>query len=177
MSKLKLLQTLTVAPYTTRIMTQASVRPVYYNVNRKRKGKVPPGMMKRLRAGKLTKDNKGFVLRDGEKILANPRTAGKPKFITIAGNQFTSGFANFGHRNAVVVQLKDYLRPYVEQQLAPFDDFPLYVTFTLYMCMDGQDAFDLSNLWFWSKYMEDILFEPELGIIPDDEWKDIHLTW
>ena len=171
--KLPLLQELVVAPYTTTIMTDHSIKKVFYNVKRKKKGKVPPGMLKKIEEGKLQVDSKGFVLNDGERIIANKRTFGKERYMTIAGNQFTTGFSNYGHRNAVVTNVKAYLRPYIEQQLAPFQLFPLYITCHLYLYMGNQTSFDLSNLWFWSKYMEDILFECDQNgnsLIPDDEW-------
>jgi len=171
---MELLQTLK-TPILTQVQTSKAVRPVYYSVRRKKKYKIGVRLQKKIDDGIYTIPEKGkdrgFVLdENGNRIVANKRTAGKPRMHTVAGNEFVTGFANFGHRNSVVSAIKATLLPFMEDQLVRFEKYPLYINWYMVDNFDNNKiSFDLSNMWFWNKYMEDNL--SDLGFIPDDEWK------
>ena len=171
--KLEKLQTLTVAPYTNKILTDHAVAPRYYNVKRKKAGKPTKTIKKKIETGLYKVDKKGFVLDPlGEKMIANKRTVGKPRYQIVKGNAFTTGFYSPGYRNATVKIIKNFLSPFIKDQLTVFNKLPLYIDFKLYLDVSKETAkFDLSNLWFWNKYMEDLLFEDdENPLIPDDNY-------
>lgn len=153
-----LLDTVVIEEYPTRIKVADKIRPKYY----KRGMKLPKT---------YTKENgytfkNGYLYKNGEKVLKNSRTAGKPRYESLAGNKFSYGQWHHHKRAKVVRGLKEIYIEKIGDQISPFDpsDFPLRVEWDLYTTIE--DMQDLSNLWFYYKYFEDSLVD--IGILPDD---------
>lgn len=120
---------------------------------------------------------KGYLVdEDGERVIANPRTAGTRSYEHLSGNRFTTGMP-YQLRSKLVHGLKDFYRPFIQDQLEPIpeDQLPVRVEWICHTPVDGKNDFDLSNFWFYYKYFEDCLTEtedpdgnPVKQIIPDD---------
>ncbi len=118
------------------------------------------------------------ILRDqnNEKVIANPKVVGTPRYEILSGNKIVTGYGSHHTRNKVSNALKDFFRPFA-RTLAPFEeeDFPLRVEWDFYTSLDRIN-FDLSNFWFYYKYFEDSLHEKKnpvtkeelIPILPDD---------
>lgn len=183
------LQTLTIPKYKTKVKTSERRRKKYYNkydskgVSRSYEDydgetiPIPKTYMKKVREGVWDWNSNGYLIdENGERVVANPRAAGTPNYESLSGNNFSSGYVKPIVRAKLVAALKDFYRPFVQEQLEPFDeeDFPLAVQWKCYTTLD-RSSFDLSNFWFYYKYLEDCLHEEEDGdgnpvtqIMPDD---------
>lgn len=200
------LQTITIPEYMTKVKTSESRRAKYYNkYDGKGKSKTwdydtlegkyepikedydgppfklpaPKTKLIKLYEGDYEWNSQGY-LRDkktGDRIIANPRSAGTPNYEPLSGNKLSSGYGNPIVRAKLVGALKDFYRPFVQDQLVPFNDtdFPLTVEWECYTQVNRSHRFDLSNFWFYYKYFEDCLTEEEdnngnavTQMIPDD---------
>jgi hypothetical protein len=104
----------------------------------------------------------------GEPIVANPRTAGTPKFKKINGQELYAGNIPPILRSIMIGQMKDFFRPYF-MSVFPIQDnqFPILVELEIHAPV-GDNNFDIDNLaWVYTKVILDILVETE--VIPDDK--------
>lgn len=131
----------------------------------------PKTKLAKVYSGEYKWNSQGYLQEvDGDRILANPRSAGKPNYYNLSGNKFISS-KNVHLRNKLKNGLKSFYKPFIESQLRPFenDEFPLGITWKIFTVPDRNgNLFDLSNLFFYRKYFEDALFDVEPPIIPDD---------
>ena len=181
---MELLQTLIIPQYQAEVQISKSQQKKFYK--KKRGGfyprKLPKTYRDKLANGLYSIGSDGLVLNEkGQPILANPGKAGKPKIKKLNGNEFASGFSTHFIRAKLVNAMKDFYRPIVREQMIPFqqEDYPLWVDWHLYTTIKPR-LFDLTNMWFYWKYLEDCLFETEDPdghpldpIIPDDNIKYI----
>lgn len=180
--KLEHLQTLEIPQYLTKVKTSDSQRRKYY---RKRKAKAGPrkGQLiwkprkltekrkQKLKEGTWNVDSDGYLRNeDGDRIVANPRSAGTPNYEPVSGNRFSSGM-HHRTRMTLIEGIKDFYRPFV-QQMEPFTDFPIMVVWEFHTKIK-EPNFDMSNFWFYYKYFEDTMVDEE--IIPDDNVKYVTL--
>lgn len=105
---------------------------------------------------------------DGLRMVANKKSANKPKFVKVNGqdlyNQRNNSFVRAVNSQAMHTYYKQYLKG-----IEPFkniDDYPLIVEFLFYIYDEGKHTIDNDNRWIWEKGFQDTL--TELGIIPDD---------
>jgi len=185
-----------VPQFITRVKTADSRRAKYY---KKKNGggmyprSLPKTYAKKVKDGIYSFDAKGYLKdENGEKILANPRTAGEPRYEKLSGNNLLSGYGSPHTRAKLARSLKDFFRPFVQEHVlkhGPITTFPLRVTWDMYTTVE-KTHWDLFNLFFYYKYFEDSLHETtdksdsnaiyykgkELKpLIPDDNIKFI--TW
>lgn len=149
-----LLQTITIPRYITRIQVAKARRARYY----KKGNKIPQ---------KYAHHNfiDGLLVDEhGERLIANPRTIGKPRWEALSGNKLTSGYASPFTRNKIASALKEFYAPFVKS-MRPITKFPLRMEWEFHTTVT-QTNFDLSNFWFYLKYFEDTLVIE--GVIPDD---------
>lgn len=182
----------TVPKYITKVQTSKSRRAKYYS-KYKSKGvsrsytdydgsdiPIPKSYMKKVKDKKWGWNADGYLIdEDEERVIANPRSVGTPNYEALSGNRFASGYSTPFLRNKLVQALKDFYRPFVRDQLSPFslEDFPIWVQWECHTTID-RNLFDLSNFWFYYKYLEDCLTDTEdvegkeiTPIIPDDNIK------
>lgn len=180
----KLLAEITIPKFITKVQISKKARPKYY----KKGKKIPPTYEKKYRF-----NSKGFLVdADGERIIANSRTAGKAKYEVLSGNKLISGYGSPFMRANLVRGLKDFYRPFVQEYVlthGPITEFPIQVTWDIYTVVEDNPEWDASNLSFYYKYFEDSLFEktdektnqPQhnnkklVQLIPDDSIK--YITW
>jgi len=105
---------------------------------------------------------------DGIMIIANKKTANKPRLVKVNGQDIYNGVSNSFSRNFLRNFLHDYYKPYLAD-VKPFEDldkFPLIVELLFYIHDQGKGNIDNDNKWVWAKGFRDTL--TEMGIIPDD---------
>ena len=152
----ELLQTITVPRYITRIKVADKRRAKYYKAG----NKIPKKY-----SNKDYKFVKGFLVDlNGDRVIANPRSVGKPRYEAISGNKLTSGYSSPFIRNKITISLHNFYRPFV-RSMRVITKYPIRMEWDFYTTIN-QTNFDLSNFWFYLKYFEDTLVEE--GIIPDD---------
>ena len=157
-----LISELVIPQYITKVELSRSRRKKYYS-----KGDDIP---KKYQKAGFTFDKKGFLCDpEGTRVVANPRSAGTPKFEVLSGNKITSGYATPHIRAKIAGALHDFYRPHV-RKMKPITQFPLRIEWEFWTTVDPAN-FDLSNFWFYYKYFEDSL--TAAGIIPDDSVKFI----
>jgi len=190
-----MIQSISIPKYITKVVTSESIQPIYYNkydskgtsktwsyedlgsdkydpIRREFSGPpyelpAPKTKILELCKGNYEWNSQGYLENeDGERLIANPRRAGKESSDSISGNRIISANST-GRKNAV----KDFYHPFIKDQLEPIDRslFPVRLEMYIRTVVNRNgNLFDLSNLWFYRKYFEDVLFEVDPPIIPDD---------
>lgn len=148
-----------------KVMLSKSRKAVYYSriPGRLRKTKIPR------RLENNATDIEGYLIDDkGERIAANIRTAGTPKYLSINNQHIYAG--NYITRLQIVNGLKEFLLPYV-QQLPKIEELPLIIDCELFT-PQGTANWDIENFGvIYSKVFNDLLVREEK--IPDDSVKFI----
>jgi hypothetical protein len=121
-----------------------------------------------LKTNKYSWDKKGFLVDSkSNRVISNPRVAGKPKFWTINGQRIYDGTLHYTARAKVAKWIHNYLRPYIEDlpviKLQEGEYIRLWID--IYKPDSGQ-PWDCDNLWPWTKWFLDTLVE--CNKIPDD---------
>lgn len=191
----KLLATIEIPQFITKVQTAKKARPKYY---RKKKGKwkpkkLPPTYKEKLKKGIYSMKGNYLLDENGEKKLANPRTAGKPRYEILSGNKLLSGYGSPFTRAKLARGLKDFYRPFVQDYVienGKINTFPLRVTWDLFTTVEDEPNWDVFNLFFYYKYFEDSIHEKTdeedddpiyyegnklKQLIPDDNVK--YITW
>lgn len=163
---MKLLQTVTIPNFPLRFKISNKQRPKYWKAHHKNRPKKYQHFNK--------KDKKGYLLdNEGNRVIKNPNAAGTPKYVSLSGNNFTTGL-HPAVRSKMVHFLKDFYMPFV-RQMKPITTFPIIMEWDFYSPVDTE--FDMSNFWFYWKYFEDCLFMTDYKghditpVIPDDDRK------
>lgn len=132
------------------------------------KGKKEPKAKKYLDTTKYAwkKDRSGRIflidLATEEKVIANPRAAGTPRYITINGQKIYNGEASKHIRNKVLSAIKESFAPYVNK-LKPinFEDFPLRIELEVHDIIrepNSNSLWDVDNrAWPYVKAFQDCL--------------------
>lgn len=189
----KPLATIEIPKFITKVQTAKKRRKQYY---KKKNGKwkpkkLPKTYKKKLDEGTYSISKRGYLLdEDGERIIKNKQTAGKPRYETLSGNKLLSGYGSPFTRAKLARGLKDFYRPFVQGYIldhGSIQKFPLRVTWGLYTTVEDAPNWDLFNLFFYYKYFEDSLHETTeksekkyngeklKQFIPDDNVK--YITW
>jgi hypothetical protein len=111
--------------------------------------------------------------KDHERVIKNRSVVGKPRYETLSGNKFWSGYGHPSTRARIARELKALLRETMttEGNLSP-EDYPLKVSWSISKPITNEtQEFDASNLWFYYKMIEDLLVDE--GILPDDNFRFI----
>lgn len=187
LSNLEFIQEVVIPKYPIRMMTSKKRRKRYFKKKYSdTKGEEiwKPRPLSKTYQAKLRKEiytlskNNYLLDENNERIVANSRSHGTPKYTGYSGNDFTSGNYHPNLRNQLAINLKDFYRPYVQSLTPMMGDTPIRVMFIIKTPLDHKTQ-DSSNLWFYYKYFEDCLFEkthPVSGkklktIIPDDSYE------
>ena len=139
-----------------KVMISKARRIKYY----KKGGKIP----------KKYKDNnydsRGRMIdENGEFVIANPRTIGKPKYLTINGQALYNARMSPHIRSKVVNSVKDSFIPYMKD-VKKIENLPVRISLKMYDTI-RQANWDLDNQWLYNKCFQDLLVK--LEIIPDDD--------
>jgi hypothetical protein len=123
------MQTIEIPQYIREVNISKARRIRYYEY-----GKKPPKAKKYLDRTKYDYrlypmlHNKKFLtnLETGERVVANPKSAGTPKNVTINGQKIYNQEIGKHQRGKLLSAIKENLKPYVEQ-LQPITKFPICI--------------------------------------------------
>lgn len=157
--------------YITRVKIAESRRPKYYEQGLSKK--IPKKYSNKKKfdfiAVKVGKRIRYYLadLSNNTPILANPKVAGKPKFMKIRGNDFYSGFGNPAMRSNVVNLIKESLTPHF-RDMDPINanDYPLYIEFTYFDTIEESQDLD-NKRYAYEKCILDLL-QKEKKIVNDN---------
>ena len=99
----------------------------------------------------------------GERVVANSKSAGTPRFLKINGQQLYSGNMNAMVRSKVVNEIKDFMRTHIPSGVKM--QYPVRIESDLYTPMAAKN-WDLDNQWIYHKCFLDALVSE--GCLPDD---------
>ena len=157
--------TVEISDYTDKVPLSLKRRAKYIQ-----KGKHPLSKrnQSKLDAG-LYKWNADNVLVDetGDRLLANPRSAGTPKYWTINGQRLYDGTLHYTARSKVTRWAHEYFSKFIKK----LPKIKILKNHYIHVCLDlhrpiGEANWDLDNLWPWTKWFMDTLVEYKK--IPDD---------
>ena len=160
------MQKLSISRYLTHVQMSEHQRAKYLKWKNRNQKKVGLARLP------LQKGPGGLALdKDGEKILLNPRTAGKPKFNKLSGNAFFSGYGSIAIRRKMAGELKQFFVDAINaSDLEPITEYPIQIGWEIH-CPVGQGNWDLDNLWFYKKFFIDAL--RDTGILREDTINEI----
>lgn len=165
--------TIVVQNYPDKVLIAKARRPKYYlSLDSKLTGnrEIPKTFQN---PEKYAFDERGILIKraTGEPQLANPQTAGKPRYWVVNFQDIWNGNMAKQDRAMKVDRLKNILRPYIEL-LDPITTFPIGIEIVIF---DTECPVDISNKGvIYTKVIEDLLVntnkdkEDNKHIIPDD---------
>lgn len=165
--------TIVVQNYPDKVLIAKARRPKYYlSLDSKLTGNrdIPKTFQN---PEKYAFDARGILIKKatGEPQLANPQTAGKPRYWVVNFQDIWNGNMAKQDRAMKVDRLKNILRPYIEQ-VEPITTFPIGIEIVIF---DTECPVDISNKGvIYTKIIEDLLVntnkdkEDNKHIIPDD---------
>lgn len=143
-----------------KVMISKARRMKYY----KKGGKIP----KKYSSYGFDSKNR-LIDNNGECVVANPRTIGKPKYVTINGQALYNARMSPHIRSKIVNAVKDSFVPHI-QGIEPIENLPVRISLKLYDTI-RQANWDLDNQWLYNKCFQDLIVKH--GILPDDDIKYI----
>lgn len=94
----------------------------------------------------------------GERVIANPRAAGTPNYMTINGQKLYNGEMHTHTRNKVLKALKDSFAPYIEA-IPVIEEFPIIIEMEIHDVIreaSSNSLWDLDNrAWPYVKAFQD----------------------
>lgn len=153
----------TIPNYLRKVKLSEARRPKYYFFGGELPEKYKSSRYSWKKRGKVTclYDNE-----EGEFVLKNAKTAGKPSYQTIAGNEI---YARMHERKRMLIvhSLKDHFKEHISKQVEHISEdlFPLSISMELHAPF-GYADWDVDNLWIYHKCFLDSL--KDLKLIPDD---------
>lgn len=172
-SNKELIVSIIIENYPSKVLIAKARRAKYYlSENSKLTGNrnIPKSFLNK---DKYEFDNRGILIKKatGEPQLANPLTAGKPRYWVVNFQDIWNGNMAKQDRAMKVDKLKSILRPFIEN-LKPITTFPIGIEIFIY---DVECPVDISNKGvIYTKVIEDLLVNSNKGkdnnksIIPDD---------
>lgn len=161
----KILRLITVPGYPDKVMVAKARRPVFYVSETSKvrgKTKIPPSFLKSEHFA-FNNDGVLYDLRTGGFKIANPQTAGKPRYWVVNFQDIWNQNITKQDRAIKIEKLKAILRPYIVA-MTPIKTFPIEMNIVLY---DMVMPVDISNRGaIYTKVIEDLLVGEKK--IPDD---------
>lgn len=147
--------------YLTRLQVSKAARAKYWGIDDK--DKIP---QKYQTPQYGWKSGKLFDTYTEELVMKNPKAAGNPRFVTIAGNEIMRMHQAVWAK--LVLQLKQHFEQHIKDQIPPMGHGlagPVSIQMTLYRSF-GLANDDMDNLWFYHKCFNDAFVD--VGIIAND---------
>jgi hypothetical protein len=148
--------------YPISAITSKAKRPKYYSSvpGRGRVNKLPKTLEKK---GYSIDLEDYYVDKNGERVVANTRTAGKPGTLPINAQIFYVGKPF--QRMAIKNFLTEYLTPYVKKMKKI--DYPVYIESEVHAMYEHR-LMDMNNVGYvWDKILTDIMVSE--GVLVDDD--------
>lgn len=126
------------------------------------------------------KKNQLIDAKTGVVIIANSKTAGKPRYKRVNGQDIYNGNTFRQGRALLAKSIHERFTPYL-REIEPLLDvkiYPLGLHINFYVWDRAKNNIDNDNKWIWEKCIQDTL--TQLGIIPDDNpyivWENVKRT-
>lgn len=163
----KVLRNIVIPQYPDKVMIAKARRPVYYvsgDARVRGRTNIPSSLIAN---PNYLFDSDGVLIdkRTGEPRLANPRTAGTPRYWVVNFQDIWNQSITKQDRAMKVDKLKAIIRPYIKKmRVLPKTAYPIEINITLY---DVAMPVDISNRGaIFTKVIEDLLVDEKK--IPDD---------
>lgn len=167
----------TIPDYIRKVKVSDSRRTLYYERGRKT---LPTYLSKGLKEGRyeymkfrISKTDRYFLVKkdSGERVIANPRTAGKERFKVINGQYLYKSVLHPTMRAKMMEAIKDSLRPHITGKPIALKDFPVMIQVEIHDYIRDKEIssqlWDLDNrFWPYQKAFQDLIVG--MGIIPED---------
>ena len=154
--------------YEEKVPVSKRRRAKYYKKKDLSRNNIAKKYINGLKNGIYNYDKQGYLVDSSKnRVLANPLSAGTPKFWTINGQRMYDGTLHYTARSKITRWMHEYLKQYIEElpviklQKGEF----LRVWVDMYKPLQVQN-WDCDNQWPWTKWFLDTCVE--LGKIPDD---------
>lgn len=162
-------------PFSENILISKERRAIPYI---KDKSRIPKKYMN----DKYIWDSKGHLTHKetGVKVVKNSRTAGKPRYQRVNGQDIYNGNTFRQGRARLAKLIHEKFTPYLREiePLLDIKNYPLGLYLNFYVHDKAKENIDNDNKWIWEKCIQDTL--TQLGIIPDDNpyiiWENIKRT-
>lgn len=127
-------------------------------------------------------NSKGYLIdkATGTVIVSNGRTAGKPRYKRVNGQDIYNGNTFRQGRAKLAKLIHEKFTPYL-REIEPLLDikmYPLGLHLNFHVHDRAKNNIDNDNKWIWEKCIQDTL--TQLGIIPDDNpyivWENVKRT-
>jgi len=151
---------LTIPEYITHVQLSKARKAKYWR--RKDESKLPKKYMDRKKY-KWNKEGYLVLFPGGQKVIANPKSAGTPRYLKINGQSIYSGNMRPMVRAKVVNAIKDFFRTYTDT--IPKQQVPIRLECDIYAPLAAKN-WDLDNQWIYHKCFIDALVASE--VIFDD---------
>lgn len=160
-----ILRQIVIKDYPDKVMISKARRPVYYMTG----ADIPKRYMNKKKYGN---DENGRVFNKATKqpVLANPRTAGQPRYWVVNFQQIWNGSIAKHGRSSRIDKLKEALVPHIAK-VEPLkeDDYPIGMEIIIF---DTEFPVDVSNRGvIYTKVIEDLLVTHK--VIEDDDAKHV----
>lgn len=161
----KVIASIDISDYPDRVIISKSRRPVLYvsaNSNMKGEKNIPPSY---LNNNKFFFNEGGVLInkKTGEPQLANPQTAGKPRYWVVNFQDIWNQNIAKQSRAMRIDRLKDVIRPHIKT-IPKVREYPVEISIVLF---DTKCPVDISNRGaIYTKVIEDLLVKE--GVIIDD---------
>tara|TARA_R100001530_G_scaffold134565_1_gene109681 strand:- start:554 stop:1138 length:585 start_codon:yes stop_codon:yes gene_type:complete len=146
-------------------------RTKYYRKNESTIASLAKKYKDGITSGKYYWDNKGYLIDFSKnRVVANPMSAGTPKYWTINGQRLYDGTLHYAVRAKVSRFMHIYLKDFIEEipTIKLNDIEKIRVWIDMYRPI-GTGNWDVDNQWVWTKWFLDTLVEHEK--IPGDHVK------
>jgi len=143
-------------------------RTKYYRKNESTIASLAKKYKDGITSGKYYWDNKGYLIDFSKnRVVANPMSAGTPKYWTINGQRLYDGTLHYAVRAKVSRFMHIYLKDFIEEipTIKLNDIEKIRVWIDMYRPI-GTGNWDVDNQWVWTKWFLDTLVEHEK--IPGD---------
>lgn len=168
----EVLRQIVIPDYPDKVLISKARRPVYYvkeGSSVRGKTQIPTSFLKN--KNKYYFDSRGVLMNKvtGEAKLANPKSAGEPRYWVVNFQQIWNGSIAKHGRNNRVEKLKEILRPHFTRVL-PVLVYPVAIEIFIY---DTEFPVDVSNRGvIYTKVIEDLLVTE--AILLDDSAKYVN---
>lgn len=169
-----LIVNLVIPDYPDKVLIAKSRRPVYYVLSSSKvRGRVDIPKSYLTNTNKYSFNTEGVLINNttGEPQLANPQTAGKPRYWVVNFQDIWNQKLSKQSRAVKIDKLKHVLRPYIKT-VPKIVSFPLRLEIYIY---DIECPVDVSNKGaIYTKVVEDLLVNE--NVIPDDSAEYINCS-
>lgn len=153
-----------------KLQLSKSRRAVYYTFDDYTKGKIPKKYLENglLKHPYRWEGKNLYNGKEGQYIVKNSKSVGKPRYWVINGQDIYSGKFSPKSRSGLMIKLHEYFKEIIKDcpkfMIKPNERYRLHLTWFI---LDSKVYPDPDNLWVYEKVINDVLVK-DLSIVIDD---------